>query len=38
VVTLSSDPVLARTQPAPALENARIAKAYLEKAGVTFRA
>jgi inosose dehydratase len=25
-------------QPAPAIDNARIAKAYLEKAGVTFRA
>jgi hypothetical protein len=34
MVELDSPP----PQPAPALENARIAKAYLEKAGVTFRA
>ena len=34
MVELDSPP----PQPAPAIENARIAKAYLEKAGVTFRA
>jgi inosose dehydratase len=34
MVELDSPP----PQPAPAAENARIAKAYLEKAGVTFRA
>jgi inosose dehydratase len=34
MVELDSPP----PQPAPAVENARIAKAYLEKAGVTFRA
>ena len=34
MVELDSPP----PQPAPALENARIAKAYLEKAGITFRA
>ena len=34
MVELDSPP----PQPAPAIENARIAKAYLQKAGVTFRA
>ena len=34
MVELDSPP----PQPAPAIENARIAKAYLEKAGLTFRA
>ena len=34
MVELDSPP----PQPAPAIENARIAKAYLERAGVTFRA
>jgi inosose dehydratase len=34
MVELDSPP----PQPAPAMENARIAKAYLQKAGVTFRA
>ena len=34
MVELDSPP----PQPAPAIENAKIAKAYLEKAGVTFRA